>query len=81
MAIGKAKVKINLNKLNLFIGPHKIIEHGKLSNNYNESDVAEYMKSIEIKITVQIGTGKKEFEVFTMDLTKKYIEINSDYRS
>ena len=54
---------------------------GKLSNNYNESDVAEYMKSIEIKITVQIGTGKKEFEVFTMDLTKKYIEINSDYRS
>ena len=81
MAIGKAKVKINLNKLNLFIGPHKIIEHGKLSNNYNEFDVAEYMKSIEIKITVQIGTGKKEFEVFTMDLTKKYIEINADYRS
>ena len=81
MAIGKAKVKINLNKLNLFIGPHKIIENGKLSNNYNEFDVAEYMKSIEIKITVQIGTGKKEFEVFTMDLTKKYIEINSDYRS
>ena len=36
MAIGKAKIKINLNKLNIFIGIHKIIENGKLSQNYNE---------------------------------------------
>ena len=39
------------------------------------------MKSLEIKINVQIGNGNKDFEVYTMDLTKKYIEINSDYRS
>ena len=46
------------------------------------SDVAEYMKSLEIKINVQLSSnGNKEFEVYTMDLTKKYIEINSDYRS
>ena len=81
MAIGKAKVKINVNKLNLSIGSHRIIENGKLSLNYNESKIAEYMKSHEIKINVQIGTGKKEFEAYTMDLTKKYIEINADYRS
>tara|TARA_B100000683_G_C12342338_1_gene495252 strand:- start:379 stop:903 length:525 start_codon:yes stop_codon:yes gene_type:complete len=81
MALGKAKVKINLNKLNINIGPFIIIENGKISNNYIESDVAEYMKSYEIKINIQIGTGKKEFEVYTMDLTKKYIEINADYRS
>ena len=81
MALGKAKVKINLNKLNINIGPFIIIENGKISNNYIESDVAEYMKSYEIKINIQIGTGKKEFEVYTMDLTKKYIEINGDYRS
>ena len=81
MAIGKAKVKINLNKLNLSIGPHRIIENGKHSLNYNESKIAEYMKSYEIIINVQVGTGKKEFEAYTMDLTKKYIEINADYRS
>ncbi len=81
MAIGKTKVKLNLNKLNLNIGPFKIVENGKLSQNYNESNVAEYMKSGEIKINIQLGSGKKEFEVYTMDLTKKYIEINADYRS
>ena len=81
MAIGKSKVKINLNKLNLYIGEHKIIENGKISQLYKENDVAEYMQSREIKINIQIGTGNKEFEVYTMDLTKKYIEINADYRS
>ena len=81
MAVGKSKVKINLNRLNLNIGSFKIIENGKLAQNYIENDIAEYMKSLEIQITVQVGTGSKDFEVFTMDLTKKYIEINSDYRS
>ena len=81
MAIGKAKAQINLNKLNISIGEHKIIENGKISQSYNENEVADYMTSLEIKINVQIGNGKKEFEVYTMDLTKKYIEINSDYRS
>jgi len=81
MALGKAKVKINFKKLNINIGPYKIIENGKISSNYKESDVAEYMRSLEIKINIQVGSGSKEFEVYTMDLTKKYIEINADYRT
>ncbi len=81
MAVGKTKIKINLTKFNLSIGNYKIIENGKISQNYIEDDVADYMKSSEIKIGIQIGTGSREFEVYTMDLTKKYIEINSDYRS
>ncbi len=81
MAIGKAKVKINLKKLNINIGQFKVIENGKISSHYKENDVANYMKSSEIIINVQLGNGNKEFEVYTMDLTKKYIEINADYRS
>ena len=81
MAIGKANVSINLKKLNLNIGEFKIIENGKISSSYNETEVAEYMKSSQIVLNVQIGNGRKEFEVYTMDLTKKYIEINTDYRS
>ena len=67
MAIGKTKVNINLKKLIIFIGPYKIIDNGNLSHNYNERDVAEYMKSLEIKINIQVGNGNKEFEVYTMD--------------
>ena len=39
------------------------------------------MKNESLDITVDIGLGKKLFTAYTMDLTKKYIEINADYRS
>ena len=42
---------------------------------------AKYMKEEKIDINVSLNMGKKEFISYTMDLTKKYIEINSDYRT
>jgi glutamate N-acetyltransferase/amino-acid N-acetyltransferase len=39
------------------------------------------MKGQSIEIEVDIGLGIKKFKSFTMDLTKKYIEINADYRT
>ena len=81
MAIGKSEVDINLNKLTLKFGELIIINKGKIYSQYNETDVTNYMKSSDINITVDIGTGKKNFTVYTMDLTKEYININADYRS
>ena len=49
---------------------------------YIEDDAAVYMREEkQIDIMVDINLGKKEFTAFTMDLTKKYIEINANYRS
>ena len=39
------------------------------------------MKNENIDIDIEIYTGTKSFTAYTMDLTKKYIEINADYRS
>jgi len=52
-----------------------------LYEKYDESIVKEYMKNYAIDIEIDIAAGKKTFTVYTMDLTKKYIEINADYRS
>ena len=81
MAIGKANVKLNLKKLSIKFGKNLIIQKGELSTSFNEDVVAEYMKEDNIDINIDIGTGKKNFSAYTMDLTKKYIEINTDYRS
>ena len=82
MAIGKANIEINLNKLSLRIGPIKIIEKGQLLNSYIEDDAKVYMKEEKkIDLFVDLNVGKKNFTAYTMDLTKKYIEINSDYRT
>jgi glutamate N-acetyltransferase/amino-acid N-acetyltransferase len=81
MAIGKSDAEINLNRLSIKFGDLNIVNKGKIYNQYNENEAADYMKSSSIEISVSIGKGKKNFTVYTMDLTKKYIEINADYRS
>ena len=81
MAIGKAGVQINIDKLSIKFGDLFIIQGGKLSINYTEEKASDYMKSDNIEIIIEIGNGSKNFTAYTMDLTEKYIEINSDYRS
>ncbi len=81
MAIGKSNVTINLEKLSIKFGEFSIIKDGKLNLNYNESEIANYMKNNNIDININIFKGSKRFTTYTMDFTKKYFEINSDYRS
>ena len=81
MAIGKSDVDIDVKKLLIKFGNIKIIEKGQLVKNYKESDVADYMRNQSIDISINLNMGLKNFTAYTMDLTKKYIEINADYRS
>ena len=81
MAIGKAKVNLNPKKLAIQIGKIKVIENGKICPSYNEQEAANYMKEKTVDLFVNLNLGKKEFTSYSMDLTKKYIEINADYRT
>ena len=81
MAIGKAGVTINFEKFSIKFGDVFIIQNGKINTNYQETDGANYMKNETIDIQVNVSDGTKNFTVYTMDMTKKYIEINGDYRS
>ena len=81
MAIGKSGASINVEKLSISIGHYFILKNGKLVENYNEKNVSEYMKNENIEITVNLSNGSKDFTTYTMDLSKEYIDINSDYRS
>ncbi len=81
MAIGKSNVDLNPNKISIKLGNLIIIENGKLNSSYKEHEAANYMKEEKIDLMVNLNVGKKEFTSYTMDLTKKYIEINSDYRT
>ena len=81
MAIGKTGIEINLTKLGIKFGDHKIVVNGKIYEKYDESIVKDYMKNYAIEINIDISMGRKKFTAYTMDLTKKYIEINADYRS
>jgi glutamate N-acetyltransferase/amino-acid N-acetyltransferase len=81
MAIGKSQATLKIKSLAILFGKISIVKNGKIDPDYSEAKTAEYMKNTNIEINVKIGTGNKSFTAHTMDLTKKYIEINADYRS
>ena len=81
MALGKSDINFNHDKLSVKFGEIIIIQNGKLSSNYNEEETSSYMKNDTIEISLDLSSGSKNFRVYTMDFTKKYIDINSDYRS
>ncbi len=81
MAIGKSGSKVNTEKLTIMIGSYIVLHKGKLDKNYNESDVAQYMKNENIEICVDLSLGSKNFTAYSTDLSNEYIQINSDYRS
>ena len=81
MAIGKAGVPINVEKLTIKFGNINIIQNGKINVNYNENETSDYMKNDNIDLIIDLSSGSKNFLAYTMDLTNKYIDINADYRS
>ena len=81
MAIGKAGVILNIDKLSIKFGNFFIVQNGKIASNYDEKVAADYMKNDTIEMQVDLNSGSKIFTAFTMDFTKKYVEINADYRS
>ena len=81
MAIGKSNIPINISKLSINFGEIKVVEKGELLETYNEDTAKNYMMNSSIEINITLNTGSKKFTAYTMDLTKKYIEINADYRT
>ncbi len=81
MAIGKSYEKINTEKIKIFFGKHQVTDKGMKYSYYKEDVVSKYLKNKEIEITVDIGTGKQCWSIYTCDFTSEYIKINADYRS
>ena len=81
MAVGKTEEPVDRDRLAIRFGPNVAAVDGAPSSTYDEAKMSAYMKNAEIDITVDVGAGRASATVWTCDLTKRYIEINGDYRS
>jgi len=81
MAIGRADEPIVREKISVKFGPHWAAKNGAVSKTYDEAAMSAYMKHSELDITVDVGAGDGSAMMHTCDLTKRYVEINGDYRS
>lgn len=81
MAIGKSGAEADRDTISIWFGDILVAEKGWVAESYREEDGADYMQRDEIAITVDLAIGAASKTVWTCDLTKRYIEINADYRS
>ena len=81
MAVGRADEPIKREKISVRFGPHWAAKDGKIAAAYDEDAMSAYMKKAELEVAVEVGVGKAQAVMWTCDLTKRYVEINGDYRS
>ena len=68
MAIGKSGEQVHINKIQIKFGNYLVTENGKVSKEYNESDLKEYMKWDSINIEVNLNMGSASYTVYTLSL-------------
>jgi len=81
MGIGKSGEKIQPEKIEIKFGDLKVAEKGKISEEYDEAKLKEYMKWDSILIEINLKLGQSVYECYTCDFTNDYININADYRN
>ena len=81
MAAGRADEPIDRTRICIRFGDLVAAEHGLVSPTYDEARMSAYMQRSELEIGVDVGVGRASATIWTCDLTKRYVEINGDYRS
>jgi glutamate N-acetyltransferase/amino-acid N-acetyltransferase len=81
MAVGKAGVALDINKLDIWLGDVCLMQAGQKHETYSESQGAAIMACEEIVITIDLHAGNVRETVWTSDLSHEYVRINADYRS
>ena len=86
-AAGKTGVQFKVNEIDLFIGEFQILRKGKLILfdkekviNYLTTKMnGDYLVDDIVQITLNLNYGDSQGIAWGCDLSKKYVEINSDY--
>ncbi len=79
MAIGKTPgVKLNPEKVDVYFGPHLIVQAGEPVA-FDREAVVRYLSQPLVGIDVNLNLGASSATAWGCDLTKGYIDINTKY--
>jgi glutamate N-acetyltransferase/amino-acid N-acetyltransferase len=81
MAVGRADEPVDRDSMSVKFGNLVAAHDGLVSPTYDEAKMSAYMKKKELEVSVDVGVGRGSASIWTCDLTKRYVEINGDYRS
>jgi glutamate N-acetyltransferase/amino-acid N-acetyltransferase len=77
-AIGYSGVKINPERINIYLGEQQICRHGAACP-FDHDRAHAYMSEPVYEIRIALGAGSEALEFLSCDLTAEYVRINADY--
>jgi len=80
-AAGRAGVKIDPYKADIFFDDVMIAKNGMWCGEKAETEAAMILKRDEFAISVDLNMGHGSTSIFTCDFSVEYVKINADYRS
>src|SRR5699024_9934340 len=81
-AIGYSEAEVNPETIDLTLGTVPLLKNSESQVDIDaEAKAKEYLKSNEIKFTVDLKIGEGKGKGWGCDLTNDYIKINASYRT
>jgi glutamate N-acetyltransferase/amino-acid acetyltransferase len=80
-ALGRSGADFEPEAVVLRIGGVLVFEKGQPSPEDLDALLAPCMRHQDVEIALDLGAGRGSFTLLASDLTKRYIEINADYRT
>ncbi|MCX5782384.1 MAG: bifunctional glutamate N-acetyltransferase/amino-acid acetyltransferase ArgJ [Elusimicrobia bacterium] len=79
-AAGRSGVSFKPEKVDVWIGNVCVAKKG-IGANFSEEKTKRILHNKEIKITVNLNSGKESAKYYTCDFSFDYVKINASYRS
>jgi glutamate N-acetyltransferase/amino-acid N-acetyltransferase len=80
-AAGRAGAALDPDRVEIFIGPVRMVAQGIGCGKEAETAATRVLKTDEFSLTVDLHLGSGQATVYTCDLSIDYVKINADYRS
>lgn len=80
-ALGRAGIRLDQNKVDIFFGPHQVVRQGLGIGAAAEQAAQALMATGNFDLRIHLHLGVSADYYLTCDLTSEYIHINADYRS
>jgi len=80
-ALGHSGVSIDPNRIDVFFDKSPVVRKGMGVGLQAEKKASRILKKRSFKVTIDLHRGKKEYSLFTTDLSLDYVRINASYRS
>jgi glutamate N-acetyltransferase / amino-acid N-acetyltransferase len=79
-AVGRSGVELDVNRVAIWIGDVCVADRGQ-ARDYDEAVAAAAMREDPVRFRIRLGEGEAAGWMWTSDLSRQYVDINSHYRS